>query len=783
MKKYTFQQIRDKNLLLYEYIRGSHLYGLNTPESDVDTGGVFLAPFEQLVGLGFDYQDQIASEKNDDVWYEMTKFLQLLLKSNPTMLESLYADKDLIISDIHPIMKEILANRDMFVTQACFKPFGAYAIEQIRKARGLNKKIVNPVTERLQPLDFAYTFYKQGSSKIENWLSYRGLKQQYCGLVHVPNCHDTYGVYYDFGNHVLNEGTTAELLQQVWINNLDKEHSDDISKCDPVYKFMRFAMEYLHCSAHLLWVKLSQIKPIGYKGMVGEDGLSNELRLSSVSKGEAPICHMTYNKDGYTEHCKDYLAYKDWEKNRNPVRYESNLNKSYDCYLNSETEFLTNNGWKKYDEVTDNDLMACFNHNHCIEYKPFISRTDDIYNGQIYTFESSYLRFSITPNHKLYLSPLYRRSYNNFSTKYDKSVADWQLKTVDDYFNKTKKSYYHQLNHLNNDKCDNDEYSDDFIKLLGMFLSEGCLVFNNKSETPTGIRISQLNGRCGCEVMKSISSIKITDYTFDKRGKGIEHTYECNDKDVLTKILQCNGRYSLDKDIPSYVYTFSKRQFDILLNSMLCGDGHKHKKGHSIYYTYSYKMAKSLHTLLMLNNYNSQLYGKNKEYRYNHKSNYKRKDGVINNSYQVFISKNDNQYSVLNKNKVKYNCGWSVKNVVDERIVCFETEYGTLVTRNNEKMSFHGNSKNIMHCMRLFTMCTEIANGEGFNLKRTHDREFLLKIRNHEFEYDEIMEIVETKKKEMDKAIENSTIPREINLDFVNDLLINIRKKQFNINF
>lgn len=422
MENYTFQQIRDKNLLLYEYIRGSHLYGLNTPESDVDTGGVFLAPFEQLMGLGHDYQDQIASEKNDDVWYEMTKFLQLLLKSNPTMLESLYADKSLIIGDVHPIMKEILANRDMFVTQACFKPFGAYAIEQIRKARGLNKKIVNPITERLQPLDFAYTFYKQGSTKIENWLEYRGLKQQYCGLVHIPNAHDTYGVYYDFGNHILHEDITADSLQSVWINNLDKEHSDDISKCDSIYKFMRFAMGYLHCSAHLLWVKLSQIKPIGYKGMVGEDGLSNELRLSSVSKGEVPICHMVYNKDGYTEHCKDYLAYKDWEKNRNPIRYESNLNKSYD-------------------------------------------------------------------------------------------------------------------------------------------------------------------------------------------------------------------------------------------------------------------------------------------------------------------------------------------------------------------------SKNMSHSMRLITMCTEIANGEGFNLKRTHDREFLLKIRNHEFEYDELIEIVEEKKKEMDKAIENSTIPKKINVDFVNDLLVNIRKKQFNLKF
>ena len=69
-------------------------------------------------------------------------------------------------------------------------------------------------------------------------------------------------------------------------------------------------------------------KPIGYSGMVGEN--SQALRLSSVSKGEKPICYVSYNKDGYIKHCVDYKNYKDWEKFRNPKRYESNLNKNYD---------------------------------------------------------------------------------------------------------------------------------------------------------------------------------------------------------------------------------------------------------------------------------------------------------------------------------------------------------------------------------------------------------------------------------------------------------------------
>lgn len=44
----NFDIIRADGRLAYEYIRGSQLYGLNTPTSDIDTGGVFLCTREEL---------------------------------------------------------------------------------------------------------------------------------------------------------------------------------------------------------------------------------------------------------------------------------------------------------------------------------------------------------------------------------------------------------------------------------------------------------------------------------------------------------------------------------------------------------------------------------------------------------------------------------------------------------------------------------------------------------------------------------------------------------------
>lgn len=348
MKKYTFEDIRDKGLLLYEYVRGSVSQGINTPLSDIDHGGVYLAPVEQLLGLGIDYQDEIKSEKGDDDWMELNKFMRLLLKSNPTVLESLFIDDKYVLYE-HPIMTEIKKHRNEFITKECFSGFIGYSCEQIKKCRSLKKLFVQPIVERKTVLDFCYTSYKQGSTKIENWLDYRGLKQKYCGLVNIPNMMETIGVYYDWGNHFLNENihieelygaydnigtySTTDIITKMKKSTDDNEKlklEEDLKKCH-MCNMVEFIMDFYHLDdMFALRDWYYEQSPIGYKGIVNEKGTSNELRLSSVAKDERPVCYMTYNKNAFSSHCKDYKEYKDWEKNRNPVRYLQNKGKQFD---------------------------------------------------------------------------------------------------------------------------------------------------------------------------------------------------------------------------------------------------------------------------------------------------------------------------------------------------------------------------------------------------------------------------------------------------------------------
>ena len=426
MKKYTFDDIRNNGWLLYEYVRGSVAYGTNTPESDEDHGGVYLEPINQVLGLGLDFQDEIADDKHDNTWYSLKKYLTLLLSSNPNILESLFIDDKFVIYE-HPIITELKKHRQEFVTKDCFNSFIGYAIAQIKRARGYNKMCVQPITERKEPLDFCFTSYKQGSACMREWLAARGLEQKYCGLVSLNNMPDCYGVYYDFGAHNMNKyGGDFESFKN------DKSYYRFVD----LYFFTGARAHEIDITDELVKEKFFDVyqKPIGYRGIVKdygikipvddvknhkeiiidskgdyyfydedtevltsakiieEDGIkyivndinkSDTVRCSSIPKNEVPICIMTYNKDGFTQHCNKYHQYQEWVQKRSQVRYESNLGHNYDsknvmhCFrlLNMGLEIAKTGKVQIYRKGIDADFLLDIR-NHKYEYEYLIENLE-----------------------------------------------------------------------------------------------------------------------------------------------------------------------------------------------------------------------------------------------------------------------------------------------------------------------------------------------------------------------------------------------------------------------
>lgn len=328
MEKLTLENISIKNHriydssgnfageILYEYVRGSRLYNLNTPESDEDHGGVYIMTDDRKLGLGLDYQNEIKDKKNDNCLWELGRFMELALTSNPTVLEALFVPDDKVIYE-HPVMRELRSHRNEFISKACFRPYYSYSRSQIEKSRGQNKKIHWDIErmKRKTPLDFCYTFKLQGSQPIADWLNENGLDQRNCGLVNVPNMPDMYGVYYDWGQHFRLDGIDMMKFR-------DSDEYEKMRRFVSGFYFDGYADNY----ELELWYEKNSIPKGGYTGIISPDWDSNTIRFCSVpDKNERPVCFMSYNANGYATHCRKYKEYLDWKNHRNKARYESNL--------------------------------------------------------------------------------------------------------------------------------------------------------------------------------------------------------------------------------------------------------------------------------------------------------------------------------------------------------------------------------------------------------------------------------------------------------------------------
>jgi len=117
----------------YLAITGSRLYGTNTPESDEDTRGFIVAPFEYLAGLS-DFEQQVL-DKPDQVIFSLEKFFKLLLRGDPTTLEILFTPPHQILR-CSGIGYHVRDNRELFICKKFARRIRGYALSEWRKVRG-----------------------------------------------------------------------------------------------------------------------------------------------------------------------------------------------------------------------------------------------------------------------------------------------------------------------------------------------------------------------------------------------------------------------------------------------------------------------------------------------------------------------------------------------------------------------------------------------------------------------------------------------------------------------
>lgn len=251
-----------KHKIIFKAIIGSQAQGLATETSDVDYQGVYIQDSDDL--LSFDYEPFYRPNK-DETYYEIRRFIELLMESNPNALELLFSPDDMIIQT-SPQFDLLRENKHKFLSKECVKTFVGYANTQIKKSKGLNKKINFEISEmiRKEPIDFCY-IYKNGKSiPAMKFFNDNFIDDNKCGLVNLNNMKSCFALYPDRENNK------------------------------------------------------------NYRGVFSEKG--SEVRTSSILKEDSENENylMYYNLDAYSSHCKTYNSYIKWISERNVERFKLN---------------------------------------------------------------------------------------------------------------------------------------------------------------------------------------------------------------------------------------------------------------------------------------------------------------------------------------------------------------------------------------------------------------------------------------------------------------------------
>ena len=291
-KELSLEELQKSSRIIYSVISGSNAYGTNTPESDIDLRGYYWVPPMDYVSL-FDVQPQTDDEAHDICYYTLKRAFDLLKTANPNQIELLWIPRDCIKICRAPIMEEMLFNRKLFISKKTYFTHASYAAQQIKKAKGKNKKVHNQQPETMPR------------------------KEDFCRIIDMNNIVNLTVSSRDF---IRLGGTLSGLPGGfgVYLKDTDGFPFRPVPLRDTNIK-----LEHIHVSSleHVPNTYRMYYYGEGAKGVFRGDQM---LCCESIPMDDEKARFrglLIYNKDEFDKALKDWHSYWDWVENRNDARW------------------------------------------------------------------------------------------------------------------------------------------------------------------------------------------------------------------------------------------------------------------------------------------------------------------------------------------------------------------------------------------------------------------------------------------------------------------------------
>lgn len=140
--------------VIVTHLAGSRAYGTDTPSSDIDIRGIFVAEQKFYRTPLFSLEEVVIETDEDTKLYELNKFIALCTKQSPNVLETLWVDEKALITSSNEY-KYLRQHRDLFSSTMLADRFTGFALEHLQKIKnyGLTYEVKSPVmAEFLSPV-------------------------------------------------------------------------------------------------------------------------------------------------------------------------------------------------------------------------------------------------------------------------------------------------------------------------------------------------------------------------------------------------------------------------------------------------------------------------------------------------------------------------------------------------------------------------------------------------------------------------------------------------------
>ncbi|QPI18276.1 hypothetical protein POP15_228 [Pectobacterium phage POP15] len=263
---------KDVSKVLMLCLAGSHAYGTATPTSDTDIRGIIVAkpgviraPFRTLREMGIE-------DEEDGKVYELNNFMELFCDMNPNIIELGFTDEQATLYS-HPAWDDMKTFLPQLLNRNVAFRFGGYAMAQLKRIKGHNKHINNPLPEaaptQLEFFRLVQSYLDVKVLKHEDFMRKLSNMEGVCTLI--PFGADIYGVVPD--------------------------HREDVGP------------------------------------MFNPDGSIRKLKYEDIPdavKKQAPLFIVKYLRQDHMVAKDKHHNYWQWVKNRNPARHELEEKFGYD---------------------------------------------------------------------------------------------------------------------------------------------------------------------------------------------------------------------------------------------------------------------------------------------------------------------------------------------------------------------------------------------------------------------------------------------------------------------